>query len=120
MVFVAFLVKRIALAAVGPLALRLRISGLSFWKSTLALFFPLLLAFLIPAFAGTLAYPILLPIKDLMVMSLYPTFHEAFTFSVGGYFFGLLIPVLSLSLAFLSLFRKDRKPLMEELRRSEE
>ncbi len=120
MLFVAFLVKRIAIAAVGPLALRLRISGLSFWKSTLALFFPLLLAFLIPSLAGTLAYPILLPIKDLMVRSLYPTFYEAFPFSIGGYFFGLLIPVLCLSLAFLSLFRKDRKTLMEELRRSEE
>lgn len=120
MVFVASLVMRIVHAAVGPLSLRLRISGLPLRRSSLALLMPFLLAFLLPALLGALVSPVLLPIKDLMVMSFFPTFYAAFPFSWGGYFFSLLPPVLCVLLIFLSLVHRDRKPLVQELRRSED
>lgn len=120
MVFVASLVMRIVHAAVGPLSLRLRISGLPLRRSSLALLMPFLLAFLLPALLGVLVSPVLLPIKDLMVMSFFPTFYAAFPFSWGGYFFSLLPPVLCVLLIFLSLVHRDRKPLVQELRRSED
>ena len=120
MVFVASLVMRIIHAAVGPLSLRLRISGLPLRRSSLALLMPFLLAFLLPALLGALVSPVLLPIKDLMVMSFFPTFYAAFPFSWGGYFFSLLPPVLCVFLVFLSLVQRDRKPLVQELRRSED
>lgn len=120
MVFVASLVMKIVHAAVGPLSLRLRISGLPLRHSSLALLVPFLFAFLLPAFLGALVSPVLLPIKDLMVMSFFPTFYAAFPFSWGGYFFSLLPPVLCVFLIFLSLVHRDRKPLVQELRRSED
>lgn len=120
MVFVASLVMRIVHAAVGPLSLRLRISGLPLRRSSLVLLMPFLLAFLLPALLGALVSPVLLPIKDLMVMSFFPTFYAAFPFSWGGYFFSLLPPVLCVFLIFLSLVHRDRKPLVQELRRSED
>ena len=120
MVFVASLVMRIVHAAVGPLSLRLRISGLPLRHSSLVLLMPFLLAFLLPALLGVLVSPVLLPIKDLMVMSFFPTFYAAFPFSWGGYFFSLLPPVLCVFLIFLSLVHRDRKPLVQELRRSED
>ena len=120
MIFVASLAMRIVHAAVGPLSLRLRVSGLSFWQSSQALLVPFLLAFFLPAVLGVLVSPVLLPIKDLMVMSFFPTFYAAFPFSWGGYFFSLLPPVLCVPIILISLVRKDRKPLSQELRRSED